>query len=244
MLRVYEKIKRVAERSWISAFVFVLFLIAYELIKDRLLQALNNTIDEGANQMWEVVKPWLSELLIAPLGYTVMFAIVVLLAIVVHAYYREIKEEEPFSLIKRISLLEFYKHAEENGWHFFKDHHLLFDLNLGLKQAAVDGLVVYGRKEMTSDNRDRSGTLNIIPSCLWEKPNFGVNHVSAFILNTHNGDIVSFVDDNFNTSCEAIWDKSGKHKYKDIHLDKEQALKWFQHEAAQYQGISRKAHGR
>lgn len=72
---------------------FLALLVLWEVAKDRFAGWANAGIDERSGPVMDFLWPYLQELAVAPLGYTVAVAIVVLLILFGHAYLSEGQEQ-------------------------------------------------------------------------------------------------------------------------------------------------------
>lgn len=66
-----------------------LVLVPWELFKDRAANWANTTIDSQSEPVMELLVPIIRDIAIAPLGYTIIVAVIIFVLIFIHAYYKE-----------------------------------------------------------------------------------------------------------------------------------------------------------
>jgi len=81
--------RKAASKSKIQLCIFLITFVIWELVKDRLAEWANRKIDEKSGVVMDWLAPYIKGLAIAELGYTVAVAIIVMIAIYTHAYYKE-----------------------------------------------------------------------------------------------------------------------------------------------------------
>lgn len=90
-------IRAAFKKSWLKGLVAIVILVVGELLKDRIANWANLAIDSESGAVLEYIAPIIKEMAIAPLGYTVAAAVIVIIVIFVHAYLKE------YSLKKKTS---------------------------------------------------------------------------------------------------------------------------------------------
>jgi len=138
---------------------------------------------------------------------------------------------------KRISLIDFFKEAEKQGWEVASDDKLhLLDLADGLSQAASFGEIkIYGRPTHSIDLNTQNALLQEVSTASWKE--IKIDGLSCAKLS--NGEVVGLKDDNFKTS---IKHKIGGQVYADIYLDRGEALHWLGTDASQFKGRTKQIH--
>lgn len=135
---------------------------------------------------------------------------------------------------KRITLLDFYKKAEKDGWDFFNNELRILDLTTGLKQAALDRtIIISGRLKQITNYFTQLEPLQDIDSSYW-KDHF-LDPLMIIDINKTTGMANGFAEDNTRTCTH----KNGERPdiiYNDIHLDKRAAFIWLKKEAKKFIG--------
>jgi len=87
-----ERIKRAAIRSRKTLLFTIIPFVCWELLSDRLSSWANSKIDEQAAGVMRWLAEFIGEAAVAPLGFTIAFAIIVMVIIYAHAYVSENKD--------------------------------------------------------------------------------------------------------------------------------------------------------
>ncbi len=122
-----------------------------------------------------------------------------------------------------ISVVEFLAAAEKHGWSFGPKSVDVNKLQVGLREAAVNGRVkVYGRKYTSTPSITRNEPRVPIPAEIW-KTNW---MILLAVLPPMNGE-------NFDTAAQ---EPMSKPSYVDLHFGTE-VLEWLKNDAAQYRNV-------
>lgn len=161
--------------------VVLLLLVTWEVVKDRFAGWANARIDEQSVPIMEFFWPYLQEVAIAPLGYTVAFAIVILLVMFGHAYFTEAQEQvftEPASRFEddpgseQVPDLEMSSAAFQVAGLYEsksvgnKEVDRLTDALAEIRQLAHYGRITIWGREITSSNT-ALGVRSPIPKDYW-----------------------------------------------------------------------------
>ncbi len=132
-----------------------------------------------------------------------------------------LQTQQPSACVERITLVEFLKIAEKSGVRFIDPNSQLPIFFRKIKQAAFDGEInFWGRpnKNHMFEELQKQEILKPIPADHWE--NFIIDGLTCI---QHQA-LTAIKDDNSSTSSyiPATYEKG----YTDIHLDKQQSIKW------------------
>lgn len=140
----------------------------------------------------------------------------------------------------RMPLNELYRQAKHSGWDFADITGHVFDLADGLKQAGADGHIQFsGTLIHRIPALTENGFLQDIAKEYWQKCK--ISAISPLELDSRGGHVVGIKEDNRKTETYNPQSGYRVENYQDIHVDRQQALKWLEKESKQYMGRNKAA---
>ena len=135
----------------------------------------------------------------------------------------------------RMPLTKFYGEAKRLGWDFADITGHAFDLTVGLKQAGADGSITfYGTRVHRIPALTEDGFLEEIPKEYWLKCK--LDALSPLQLHPTAGHVIGLQEDNRKTETYNPQSNYNILNYRDLHVTREQAMKWLRHESKQHMG--------
>ncbi len=125
-----------------------------------------------------------------------------------------------------MTIVELRNEAKSAGWNFIDPSIQILDLADALREAGSLGdLVIFGRKDQMFGDLQRRQPLVEIPATHWSE-----NWINAVFLTDESGR-----DDNYDVRSYSV-DTKG---FCDLHVERQQALKWLRLEASLHIGRNR-----